>query len=384
MSHNTKRKLAGYTLIELMIAMSVTMVLLYAALHAFKDASQSSKQISLASDMTDNLRAGLNLIQQDLLQAGTGIPPTGIPIPNTPNGAGTCNAGQALNRPSLNGGTLFPQCNFVLPSIEPGQAMGPLITSPDATAGNPSNPASFTDEITMLYADNSSGLEDKPVNQPAIPGNPGCPAGSITLSGQTVTFDPTCVDVAAMTASGAQIQPGDLIMFSNTHGSALQMVTSAAGNVLNFATGDPYALNGRNDPSGTILQLKNPGCTTQANCWPPTTVTRIWMISYYLDNIADTTHVRLIRRVNFNPGSPVGETLENMQFTYNFVDGVNNPVNQASVPATNTEAQIRSVNIYLGARSNSLVRQGNKTLYARDNLVSQVSLRSMAYVNNYF
>ena len=338
MSHNTKRKLAGYTIIELMIAMSVTMVLLYAALHAFKDASQSSKQISLASDMTDNLRAGLNLIQQDLLQAGTGIPPTGIPIPNTPNGAGTCNAGQALNRPSLNGGTLFPQCNFVLPSIEPGQAMGPLITSPDATAGNPSSPASFTDEITMLYADNSSGLEDKPVNQPAIPGNPGCPAGSITLSGQTVTF----------------------------------------------ATGDPYALNGRNDPSGTILQLKNPGCTTQANCWPPTTVTRIWMISYYLDNLADTTHVRLIRRVNFNPGSPVGETLENMQFTYNFVDGVNNPVNQASVPATNTEAQIRSVNIYLGARSNSLVRQGNKTLYARDNLVSQVSLRSMAYVNNYF
>ena len=384
MSHNTKRKLAGYTLIELMIAMSVTMVLLYAALRAFKDASQSSKQISLASDMTDNLRAGLNLIQQDLLQAGTGIPPTGIPIPNTPNGAGTCNAGQALNRPSLNGGTLFPQCNFVLPSIEPGQAMGPLITSPDATAGNPSSPASFTDEITMLYADNSSGLEDKPVNQPAIAGNPGCPAGSITLSGQTVTFDPTCVDAAAMTASGAQIQPGDLIMFSNTLGSALQMVTSAAGNVLNFATGDPYALNGRNDPSGTILQLKNPGCTTQANCWPPTTVTRIWMISYYLDNLADTTHVRLIRRVNFNPGSPVGETLENMQFTYNFVDGVNNPVNQASVPASNTEAQIRSVNIYLGARSNSLVRQGNKTLYARDNLVSQVSLRSMAYVNNYF
>jgi type II secretory pathway pseudopilin PulG len=384
MSHNTKRKLAGYTLIELMIAMSVTMVLLYAALHAFKDASQSSKQISLASDMTDNLRAGLNLIQQDLLQAGTGIPPTGIPIPNTPNGTGTCNAGQALNRPSLNGGTLFPQCNFVLPSIEPGQAMGPLITSPDATAGNPSSPASFTDEITMLYADNSSGLEDKPVNQPAIAGNPGCPAGSITLSGQTVTFDPTCVDVAAMTASGAQIQPGDLIMFSNTHGSALQMVTSAAGNVLNFATGDPYALNGRNDPSGTILQLKNPGCTTQANCWPPTTVTRVWMISYYLDNLADTTHVRLIRRVNFNPGSPVGETLENMQFTYNFVDGVNNPVNQASVPVSNTEAQIRSVNIYLGARSNSLVRQGNKTLYARDNLVSQVSLRSMAYVNNYF
>ena len=101
MSHNTKRRIAGFTMIELMIAMAVTMVLLYAALRAFRDASQSSKQISLASDMTDNLRAGLNYIQQDLVQAGSGIPTTGIPIPNTPNGLGTCNAGAALNRPSL-------------------------------------------------------------------------------------------------------------------------------------------------------------------------------------------------------------------------------------------------------------------------------------------
>ncbi len=174
MNHNSKRRIAGFTLIELMIAMAVTMVLLYAALRAFKDASQSSKQISLASDMNDNLRAGLNYIQQDLIQAGTGIPTTGIPIPNTPNGPGTCNAGVALNRPSLGGGTTFPQCNFVVPSIEPGQALGPLITSPDAIAGNPANPASFTDEITMLYADNSSGLEGKPVNQPPLGANPGC------------------------------------------------------------------------------------------------------------------------------------------------------------------------------------------------------------------
>jgi prepilin-type N-terminal cleavage/methylation domain-containing protein len=384
MNYNTKRRIAGFTLIELMIAMVVTMVLLYAAMQAFKDASQSNKQITFASDMTDNLRAGLNYIQQDLIQAGTGIPTTGIPIPNTPNGPGTCNAGLALNRPSLGGGTTFPQCNFVVPSIEPGQALGPLITAPDAVAGNPANPASFTDEITMLYADNSSGLEGKPVNQPAIPGNLGCPAGSISVNGQTVTFDPTCVNMAALAASGAQIQPGDLVMFSNSLGTALQQVTTAAGNVLNFAPGDAFGLNGRTDPNGTILQLRNAGCTTSANCWPPTTVTRIWMITYYLDNLADPTHVRLIRRVNFNPGNPVGETLENMQFTYNFVDGVNNPVNQTSVPAGNTEAQIRSVSISLGARSNNMVREGNKMLYSRDNLVTQISLRSMAYVNNYF
>ncbi len=202
--------------------------------------------------------------------------------------------------------------------------------------------------------------------------------------GRLLTFDPTCVNVAAMTASGAQIQPGDLIMFSNSLGNALQTVTSAAGNVLNFAPGDAFGLNGRDDPKGTVLQLRNAGCTTPANCWPPTTVTRIWMISYYLDNVTDPAHTRLIRRVNFNPGNPVGETLENMQFTYNFVDGVSNPVNQPNVPAANTEAQIRSVNIALGARSSNQVRIGNKLNYSRNNLVSQVSLRSMAYVNEYF
>jgi prepilin-type N-terminal cleavage/methylation domain-containing protein len=385
MNHTAKRKLAGFTLIELMIAMSVTMVLLYAAMRAFKDASQSSKQISLASDMTDNLRAGLNYLQQDLIQAGTGIPTPGIPIPYTTNGTGTCNAAAAPNRPTPPGvnAATFPKCNAVLPAIEPGQAMGPLITSPDATAGNPSNPASFTDEITMLYADNSSGLDSKPVNQPPLAPSPGC-AGTIAVNGQSLTFDPTCVNMANITASGAQIQPGDLIMFSNSLGNALQVVTSASANTLNFAPGDAFGLNGRTDASGTVLQLRNAVCTTSANCWPPTTVTRIWMITYYLDNVADPTHVRLIRQVNFNPGNPVGETMENMQFTYNFVDGVNNPVNQASVPAGNTEAQIRSVSISLGARSNSLVREGNKTLYARHNLSSQVSLRSMAYVNEYF
>jgi type II secretory pathway pseudopilin PulG len=384
MNYKTKRKILGFTMIELMIAMAVTMVLLYAAVRAFKDASQSNQQITFASDMTDNLRAGLNYIQQDLIQAGTGIPTAGIPIPNTPNGTGTCSTSLPPNRPVFSGTLTFPQCNFVLPSVEPGQALGPLITAPDAIAGNVSNPSSFTDEISMLYADNSAGLEGKPINQPPSVGNPGCPAGSISVNGQIVTFDPTCVNMAALTASGAQIQPGDLIMFSNVKGNALQEVTAAAGNTLTFGPGDAFNINARTDPNGTILQLQNAGCTTSANCWPPTTATRVWMITYYLDNLTDPTHVRLIRRVNFNPGSPVGETLENMQYTYNFVDGVNNPTNQPFVPVGNTEAQIRSVSISLGARSSYMIRKGNQSLFARDNLVTQVSLRSMSYVDNYF
>lgn len=107
------------------------------------------------------------------------------------------------------------------------------------------------------------------------------------------------------------------------------------------------------------------------------------MISYYLDNISSPPYVRLIRRVNFNAPSPVGETLENLQFTYNLVDGVTNPSNLQVLPNSSSESQIRSVNVLLGARSTYLTKGGSKPMYARNNLVSQISLRSMAYYNKY-
>jgi len=56
------KKFSGFTLTELMIAMFVTLILLYGAVRAFRDASQSNTVVSQASDMTDNLRSALNLI----------------------------------------------------------------------------------------------------------------------------------------------------------------------------------------------------------------------------------------------------------------------------------------------------------------------------------
>ena len=112
MKSQAHKKCAGFTLVELMIAMLVTLILLYAAVMAFRDASQSNTVVSQASDMTDNLRSGLNLIRQDLQQAGSGIPTGGIPIPYTSNGSSTapCGTTAAPNRPMLNGVTTFPSC----------------------------------------------------------------------------------------------------------------------------------------------------------------------------------------------------------------------------------------------------------------------------------
>lgn len=376
-------KIAGFTLLELMIAMGVTITLLYAAVSLFRDASYSNQVVAQASDLSDNLRSGLNIMQLDLQQVGSGIPTGGIPIPFT----APCGTTPRINRPALGGASTFPYpgatCESTIPAIEPGYLMGPAITAPDAIAGTPANPNSITDEVTMLYEDNTVGLDGQPINQPATagpPASPGCPNGSIKLSGTTltVTFDITCVNISSTTAGGLiTINPGDLIMFSNSLGTALLCVTNVSGQTLTFQKGDAFDLNGRTDTSGTINQLQSGGV------FPATLASRIWMITYYLDNVTAPPYTRLIRQVNFNSPSPVGETLENLQFTYNFVDGITNPSNQPTVPAGNSESNIRSVNVYLGARSNYAVHEGNEVVYARSNLMTQVSLRSLAYVNRY-
>ncbi|HXY24072.1 MAG TPA: prepilin-type N-terminal cleavage/methylation domain-containing protein [Candidatus Acidoferrum sp.] len=363
---------SGFTLIELLVAIGVTSVALAAAVMLFRDSTKANTNVTQASDMSDNMRAGLNLIVQDLVQTGTGVPTGGISIPNTVNAAG-CNTGGKVNRPPavltlvFNGpNAANAGCNVILPAIEPGNALGPTVTSPDGTSGPP------TDIITTLYSDNTLALDAKPIN------GTGCPGGSLTATGSSVTFDSTCV---VLGSAGIPVNPGDLLMIYNANNSngILQTVTSVSGQVLNFASGDAFNLNGRTttETAGTIKQLQNAG-----GSYPNTSATRIWMITYYLDTTADPKHPRLMRAVNFNAPQPVAETFENLQFTFNLVDGTTPPpVNQGTVPSTDNENQIRSVNVYLGARTTNVAALSNQ--YTRTNLATQVALRSMAYFDTY-
>jgi type II secretory pathway pseudopilin PulG len=381
-----KNNSTGFTLLEMLVSMAVTMILLYTVVQLFMTATNSNTVVVQAADMTDNFRASLNLIQQDLQQTGAGIPTGGISYPFTPSGSG-CATNAGVNRPNASvqgvAMTTFPLCNSTLPAVEPGNENGPPVTAPDASSGTVQNPNSITDEITVMYEDNTLHLNDQQVNGTS------CPHGSVVVSGSvtTVTFDTTCLNLStSLSTLGITVNPGDLIMLQNANGNTILAVTSVSlsGNSLTFGTGDPFDLNRTSETGGTIDQLATSGCTTGANtCFPGMTATRVWMISYYLDNWSAPPYIRLIRRVNFNTGTPVGETLENLQFTYNFVDGVTNPSNQVTVPTGNSESQIRSVNVYLAARSSYQGHQGNTHSFARNNLMSQVSLRSMAYVNRY-
>jgi len=364
------KKQIGFTMVEFLIATAISLLLIAAAVAAFSDALRSNEAVTLTADLNDNLRAAMDLISRDLVFAGTGIPPSGISIPSGP--------GVTVNRPNL---TSLTFSGTILPAVSLGTGLGPAVPVSDSLSSV--NPGSPTDILTLLYEDNTANagesMDSAPIIRKAVGTTPAC-NGAISPTGDSVTFDPACNDLSK---ARVPIQPGDLILFTNPAGTtAIQTITTVNGQLLNFARNtaiDKFGFNQTGAPQGTILQLQSPPGT-----WPPITATRIFMITYYLDNVADPKRPRLMRQMNFNPPQPVGDVLEALTVRYNFVDGNTPPkfyAKQSTVPAGLSESNIRSVNIFMGARSNRPETRTAK--YLRDNMSTQVSFRSLSYFNKY-
>ena len=229
-------------------------------------------------------------------------------------------------------------------------------------------------------------LNSYPVTQ-ALPAVPVC-AGTIAASGLTVKLDPVCFP---MPGTPTPIQPGDLIMFHNINGTALEYVTTVNGQTITFAAGDPAGLNQTGLPNGTVASI-NAAVT-------PTVITRVWMVTYAINTATDPRRPQLIRQVNY-PGFPaaaptypqqqVADSIEDLNFTYDIVLSTA-PVGtyplgpgDAQTPiAPDTSFQIRAVNALLAGRSEYPLVLGSSRSYFHNNLTTQVSLRSEAFVNGF-
>lgn len=350
------RRDRGFSLIELLVAMTITVLVVAGTLAMLDQGQRTSAGIALSSNTIQNLRAGMNYLSRDVVLAGQGLPTGGIPIPN--------GAGVPVNRPGP-GGTSYtfgaaPNFFTAIPVVTTGGGLGPSVLR-------------ASDMITVMYADNSLTLNQNVINDPVGP--PVC-SGSIDPNGAFVTFDVNCTPLGAG-PGGQNIQPGDLIMFSNAQGNALAVVTTISGQTLNFATGDPYNINQRTDPSGTMKQIQVP---PGSGNYPPTTATRVTMVTYYLDT-SEPTNPRLMRRINFNAATAVAECIEDLQISYDFVDGNGNPADLKDPPAGDSANQIQNVNLFIAGRSYYPVSQTNK--YYRNNLVTNVAPRSLVFFNRY-
>jgi hypothetical protein len=373
---NLKKRHAGFSTLELLIATAIMLVVVAGALGALTDSLHANEGVTLMADLEENLRAGMTYMVRDLLQAGEGIPTGGIPIPSNMDNTQTppVNTVALINRPGpcpapCASPTKFPSSYATWPGVTPGPALVPGNKSANPNGILINQPS---DMITIIYADTTLPLNVNPINSAA---NPVC-KGTIAKDGSSLTFDKNCTTPGT---GNVAVQPGDLIMISNAQGNVIQTVTNVTGQILSFAAGDAFGLNGVAAPQGTIQQIQTP---PSSGTYPPTSATRIWMITYYIDNVTDPLRPQLMRQVNFRAAQPVGEVLEDLQVSYDLSDGSPTPPASIKQPIyPDGPTQIRKVNLYLAGRSDAPFSQSGT--YFRQNLLTQVTLRSMAYIPKY-
>jgi hypothetical protein len=332
--HNIK----GFSVVELIVAMALTLTVLAGTFAAIQEAARATQLAATASDANQNLRVAMNAIIRDLIQTGEGDfgLRTGVSIP-------TGNGVDLIVRPGPVGAAwTFPDRYTVLPAISPGNGIGAIVNGV------------ATDVITMLYQDRRldfSGVI------PVIPAS----GASMTFPVGFAIDDP---------ATGLQI--GDLIRFGN---GAMQEVSTVAGQTVHFQADTPSRLNQRNAPQGSVMELRG----GEPN-FPELPVSRVTMVTYYLRPGADGVP-QLIRRGNYGAERVIAVGIENLQATFDIVDGATNPTNVDTFDEDTAEGQIRKVNLYLAGRSRDVDVGSGHPL--RTSLSTQVSLRSLAFVSRY-
>jgi type II secretory pathway pseudopilin PulG len=356
----------GFTLTELMVSTAIMMVITGAALGTFQSAMGMNDLATQMADANQNLRAGVNQMIKDIMQAGRVIGPEGVPIPNG-SGAG------AVKRPAPPSSSLTFNVSSTtnLPDITTGNQIGPSVNGQS------------TDIITIITVDPFMPVIETPPTGTIDPNE-----GTLDPAGASVTLPATSLWLVGDTVNDTPaMKVGDIVLFKNSRGMAMQTVTKMDSTKLYFESGDWFNLNQRTAPQGTVMQIKDTTSTTTA--WTEkTSLFRLMMITYYVDTTTTPGTPRLMRKVNnFTPQALAG-VIEDLDFTYDLVDGVNNPAEIVSLPYTDSVSgltynsnQIRKVNIHVGVRS-ELISRVNQD-YVRNHITTAVDVRSLASVDRY-
>jgi len=381
---------AGFSLVELLISMTIMVTIMGATMTAMLHATRANETALLVTAMNSNLRTGMDLILRDMLQVGSGLP-TGHFI-LIPSGVGSVQ----INMPGPPGTTTLSAVGDTdLNAINFG------------TGGGPTVAGVATDKITTLAADSTFN--------------------DIGLTARAADGTNITVNAAVNIGTGPdRVVPGQLIMLEKGSYAILLQVTSidSAAHKIYFAVNDSLKLNQHTATEGSMGKPCVAGdCTVATGLTffapspdialpspqtvPPTpflntTATRVRMISYYIDN-TDTLHPRLVRRINNGSptvfdntsGTTVAFDVDKLQISYDLADSNTNPsyvmFNAADIatpvgtgacaPSPCSVNQVRKINVTLGTRSRKPFSVSGQ--YFHNQLTTQISLRGMAFVNEY-
>lgn len=370
---------AGFTFIELMIAMALGLIVMGAAVQLYSQAMKATWVTSERSEMQQDFRASSNLLARDLSMAGAGALgqqglssnsvalPTGT-TPVYPCSTTTCNYinSAPVSYPLVSGARY-------LYSIIPGPNFGITVNG------------KTTDIITISYTDANLALNCYSVTY-------------VNSSTMTFTAPPsgtipsTCILPSTVTAPQplndpvVGLQSGDMILFSTSSGSAAIAVVTGAPTVGSTPCGSsscttytvPFAIG--SDP-GHINQASGTGSLSSLSGHTLQSAVRLLVITYYLDiSPTDGVTPRLMRIQNGKPPAPVAENVTYLKFTYDCYNGGTVVANQSSLPAGTTPAMITKINIaHMTIRSQVAGVSGYQGL----DLQTSVSARNLTFYQEY-
>src|SRR4029453_13871219 len=117
---------AGFTLLEILITLGITLIIMAGTMKAMTDAVRSNELAQATTAMNQGLRTAMDVMVRDMLQIGQGLPP-GRTI-ELPNGA---KATQGYLPGPPNTGTpvirKLPASATEMTAIVPGTELGPTI-----------------------------------------------------------------------------------------------------------------------------------------------------------------------------------------------------------------------------------------------------------------
>lgn len=305
---------AGFSLMELMIAVSLLIIVLGAVLILLKDSIKLSAVTFELTDAGESLRTAQEYINRDLITAGDGLR----------NINNICLSSNFVNN-YLTKNNTGSSCGSGLVNLPLIQSDNDLPATTTVTGTNPvvkvrSNPAP-TDRITILQIDPSF----TPIT---------LPPNAIVSSGSNISV--SAADIG-------KFNIGEIYFITSSAGATFGTITNKNNNSLNliFAANDTYDLN-KPGNGGPINTVSDKGTL-------PTTIMRMRLIHYFVNE-----NGLLVRRVfgvgggNGYVDSVIAEHVVNLQFRYflNLLDDtgfVGQPV--AQLTTEQEQAAVRQVEV---------------------------------------